>query len=362
MRLSPVALLFALSGFAPLFAQSTAATASSSAVRSDAAELATVVVSGAMPGPGMWKISKGNHVMWVLGTLSPLPRNMQWQSRDVAQVISKSQQVLLSPTIKLKVNAGFFGKLFLLPSAYSARKNDHGETLQQILPAPLYARWEVLKQKYLGSSDAVERWRPIFAAEELHNKAIKANGLSKSGEISATVETLARQYGVEQTAVNYQVVIEQPRAAIRTFKSSGLGSVACFSHTLDSIEQDMPAIKARANAWATGDMQALRQLPDSDRHDACVSEVTSADFAHQLGLNDIPGRLEAVWLAAARAALNRNTQTFAMLPMRELLLPTGYLAQLKAQGYAVESPEEQEADLATDSSTGVPAKAGSSPE
>jgi len=361
MRLSCVAFLFVLGGLTPVFAQSTAASAPPP-TPANVADLAAVVVSGVQPGPGLWKVSKGDHVMWVLGTLSPLPQNMQWQSRDLAQIISQSQQVLLSPAVKVKVNANFFGKLFLLPSAYSARKNDNGETLQQVLPAPLYARWRGLKQKYLGNDRGIERWRPIFAAQELYKKAIKANGLSSTGGIGTTVKALATQDGVRQTAVDYQVVIDQPRAAIKAFKSSGLDGTACFSHTLDSIEQDMPAITARANAWATGDLQALRQLPDSERRDTCVAAITGAGFAHQLGLDEVPARLEATWLTAARAALDSNTQTFAMLPMDELLSPTGYVARLKAQGYVVESPEEQDAEPASASSAGAPAHAGSTSE
>lgn len=302
--------------------------------------LAATTVSGVMPGPGLWKVSKGQHVMWILGTLSPLPQRMQWESRDLEDAISHSQQVLLSPTIKPKVDVSFFGKLFLLPSAYSARKNDNGATLQQVLPAPLYARWLVLKQKYIGKDNGIERWRPIFAAQQLYRKAIKANDLSNSGGVRANIDALAKKYGVTETPTTYEVVIEHPHDAIKTFKSSGIDDVGCFSRTLDSIEHDMPAITARANAWATGDLQALRTLPDSNRFGTCVDAITGADFARKLGFADAPARLEAVWLNAARTALDKNRQTFAMLPMEQLLAADGYLARLKAQGYQVEPPEE----------------------
>ena len=43
--------------------------------------LEAVVVTGVQPGPGLWKVSKGEHVLWILGTLSPLPNQMQWDSR-----------------------------------------------------------------------------------------------------------------------------------------------------------------------------------------------------------------------------------------------------------------------------------------
>lgn len=339
MRVAAISLLFALSGAVPLLAQTTADSMPPSPSPTDVPELAAVVVTGVQPGPGLWRVSKGDHVMWVLGTLSPLPRSMQWKSQDVEQIIGDSQQVLLPPTVKFKADIGFFGKMFLLPSAYSARKNEDGRTLQQTLPPPVYARWQVLKQKYIGNDGGIERWRPLFAAQELYKKALKANDLSRSGGVENSITQLAKQHGVKELSTSYQVVIEHPRDALTAFKQSAPHDVTCFIRTLDTVESDLPAIKARANAWATGDLQALRLLPDSERRDACISAIADAGFARTLGLADVPQKQEATWLAAARAALARNAQTFATLPMDELLKPGGYISKLQAEGYEVEAPE-----------------------
>jgi acyl-CoA reductase-like NAD-dependent aldehyde dehydrogenase len=85
-------------------------------------------------------------------------------------------------------------------------------------------------------------------------------------------------------------------------------------------------------------LPALRELPDSDRRDACVAALTGAGFAQTLGLDDVPAKQRAVWLAAARKALAANAQTFALLPMDELLKPDGYLAALQAEGYRIDAP------------------------
>lgn len=345
MRLLPLAFLLVSGVLVPACVSAAPAqmpAAASTAARpspQDVANLPVVVVSGVVPGPGLWKVSKDGHVLWVLGTLSPLPRAMQWQSREVEQAIAGSQQVLLAPAVKLKADVGFLGKLFLLPSAYGARKNDDGETLQQVLPPPVYARWQVLKQKYLGDDRSVERWRPLFAAQELYKKALKANGLSRSGGVEASVDELAKRRGVPELPTDYPVLIEHPRAAIKAFRQAAPRDTTCFIRTLDSVEHDMPAMTARANAWATGDLQALHELPDSDRRDACVAAITGAGFAQTLGLDDVPAKQRAVWLAAARKALAANAQTFALLPMDELLKPDGYLAALQAEGYQIDAPE-----------------------
>lgn len=338
MRLRSATFLLALTGLAPVAAPAVAVSPPPSPT--NVADLPAVLVTGVQPGPGMWRVSRGDHVLWILGTLSPLPRSMTWQSREVETVIASAQGILLPPAVKVKVDVSWLGKLFLLPSAYSARKNDDGKTLQQVLSAPLYARWLALKHTYIGDKRSIERWRPIFAAQELYKDAIKANGLSNSGGVKAAVDALAKQYGVAETSADYQVVIEHPRAAIKAFKRAAPSDVMCMSRTLDAIEQDLPVIKARANAWATGDLEALRKLPASDRREACVEALTEAGFAHQLGIDDVPEKQQATWLAAARAALKTNAQTFAMLPMGELLKPAGYLAQLQAEGYTIEPPAE----------------------
>jgi hypothetical protein len=41
-----------------------------------ATELDQVLVTGEQPGPGLWKVSKDDHVLWILGTLAPLPQKM----------------------------------------------------------------------------------------------------------------------------------------------------------------------------------------------------------------------------------------------------------------------------------------------
>ncbi|MEP7185283.1 MAG: TraB/GumN family protein [Rhodanobacter sp.] len=339
MRLSGISFLFALGALLPAFAQSSVGTVSPPPTPDNVAELAAVMVTGVQPGPGLWRVSRGDHVMWVLGTLSPLPRSMQWTSQDVDQVISESQQVLQPPSVKFKADVGFLGKLFLLPSAYSARKNEDGRTLQQVLPPAAYARWLVLKKKYIGDDRGIERWRPLFAAQELYTKALKANDLSKTGGVQNSIDQIAKRHGVKQVSTSYHVVIEHPRDALKAFRQSAPHDITCFIRTLENVAQDMPAIKARANAWATGDLRALRELPDSGRRDACISAIADAGFARTLGLEDVQARQEATWVAAARAAMNRNTQTFATLPMNELLKSGGYLSKLQAEGYAVEAPE-----------------------
>ncbi|QRN55998.1 TraB/GumN family protein [Dyella caseinilytica] len=346
-------LLF-FSAISPAWAQSEPA-ASSSAPSSSSANaplLPAVTVSGVQPGPGLWKVSKGDHVMWVLGVLTPLPRGMEWHSADVEQVLAHSQELLELPQADVKANVGFFGKLMLLPSAYSARKNPDGANLQQILPPDMYARWEVLKQQYFGNDSSIEYWRPIFAALKLYKKALDKAGLTNANDVSKTVQSMADAHGVKRVPLKYQLVIEHPRDALQSIKQTNLHDVSCFNQTLNVVQNEMGALTQRANAWSTGDIHALQRFALNDRYESCVDAVLNAGFAQELGLHDLPQHIEDMWLKAAQDALARNAQTFAVLQMNDVLAPDGYLAHLKAQGYTVQSPDELEQNEADQSEPG----------
>jgi hypothetical protein len=99
-------------------------------------------------------------------------------------------------------------------------------------------------------------------------------------------------------------------------------------------------MRARANAWATGDLALLRSLPYQDEQSACEAAVLSSEVVQEQGLQDIKQVLAAAWLAAAELALDSNTQTFALLPMNELFDPKGYLSLLAAKGYRIDRPLE----------------------
>lgn len=300
--------------------------------------LEAVVVSGVQPGPGLWRVAKDDHVMWVLGTLKPLPKRMQWESREVEQVIASSQAVLLGPSAGLRTEIGFFRGLFLLPAALGSRKNPEKEKLVEVVPPDLYARWLPLKAKYIGRSRGVEKQRPLFAALKLYEKAINSNRMTVDSVVLQTVKKIAKKHKVPIDGPEIKIDIGDPRQAIRDFAGSRLDDLDCFAKTLDRLETDLGAMRERANAWATGDIEALRALPFADQNQACSDAILNAAVMRDRGLNDLRQRLATAWLSAAEDAIAKNESTFAVLPMAEILKADGYLETLRARGYEVEEP------------------------
>src|SRR6516162_10724023 len=48
-----------------------------------------VVVEGRHEGPRMWIVRSGDHTLWILGTISPLPKKMVWQPDAVEEALKQ---------------------------------------------------------------------------------------------------------------------------------------------------------------------------------------------------------------------------------------------------------------------------------
>lgn len=325
----------------PAWAQDPPATAAPAAGRDGVIEMEAVVVAGVQPGPGLWKVRQGDHVLYLLGTQSPLPKDITWRSDEVTQVLQHADEVLGPPGITVNADVGFFRGLTLLPSAMKAMKNPDGEKLQDVLPPDLYARWAALKQRYMGRDGGIEKKRPLIAVFQLYQAALSRSGMKESGVIDPVVTGVLKARGMKRTPTLLKVDIDDPRAALADFRKETFkdGDLVCFRTTLDVIENDLPQVAARANAWAVGDWAALRSGAREEQQLACLSAWFDTDTARKRGLTDLEARMRATWLEAAEASLRKNRITFATLPVRELIKPDGALAVLQARGYDIEAPE-----------------------
>ncbi len=302
--------------------------------------LDAVLVTGEQSGTGLWKVTKstadGEHVLWILGSYGPLPKKMTWRSKEVEATIAESQELLTS--VSVKTDVGFLKRLTLLPSLIGVRNNPEDAKLNEVVPPELYARWLVLKEKYIGRDSGIEKWRPIFAAQELYNEAIDDAGLATYGVVRPVVEKLAKKNGVKIVVPQIELEFEKPRALIKEFKKAPLGDLECFAKTIERLETDIERMRARANAWATGNVTLLRQMTHVDQVTACIEAVVNSQIVQEQGYHDMPARLAAIWVAAAETALGKNTSTIAVLSIDEILKPDGYVAKLRAKGYHVEDP------------------------
>jgi hypothetical protein len=340
-----IALLLLPMSLATAFAQSEAPpTAQTEVANLPTATLDQVLVTGEQAGPGLWKVSKGDHVLWIFGAYAPLPKKMTWRSKEVEQIVAESQELVT--TVDIDVDIGIFSGIALLPSMIGIRKNPDDATLKDVVPPDLYARWLVQKEKYIGHDNGIEKWRPIFAAGELYAKAIEQAGFEDPGmdpaeKAQKDVEKIAKKHKLKITTPSIKMEIPKARAWIKEFKKSPVDDLACFTKTIERLETDMDQLRVRANAWAVGDVPALRARAQVEQQDACAGALFAMlqlPGAQERGFDKIPARIVDVWVAAAETALANNSSSFAVLSIDDIFWNDGYVAKLRAKGYAVEEP------------------------
>jgi len=297
-----------------------------------------IEVVGQRPGPGLWKVSKGEHVLWIFGTYSPLPKKMAWRTQEIDAILAQSQEYIDAPSATTDV--GFFRALTLLPLAIGIEDNPDGATLKDVLPPEVYARWLPLKEKYLGKDDSIERKRPIFVADRLYWAALRKAGLELDTDVRKSIEASIKKNKLKITKPSIVLPLDNPRAMIKDFKKSSLDDVACFSTTLARLETDIDAMRERANAWAKGDIGEITRLSFPDPTQACKTAMTSSPaLKNSPAFQTMEARMAEAWVAAVEKALDTNRSTFAMMRMHNLLDAKGVLRTLEAKGYQVTQPE-----------------------
>ena len=294
-------------------------------------QLEEIAIIGERPGPRLWKVSKGDHVLWLLGTLNHLPKRMTWRSSEVEAALAESQELLTSgPSVSASV--GPIGAIRLYVQWRRTQKSPDRLKLNVWLPAPLYARFEALKARFDAGDDSIEELRPSFAALRLYEHAVDAAGMTAHDEVEQSVIKLAsrRRIPIQRA----ELKVEDPSGALKEVSAlSPTVEIDCLAATVLRIETDLPSMQERAKAWAIGDVDRLRALPYPNQREACLSALSNSPR-----IKALIDRVGQAWRSEAESALTRNRASFAMRPIYELLDTNGPLAKFRAEGYVVEGP------------------------
>jgi len=302
-------------------------------------ELDEVLVIGELPGPAMWRVSKGDHTLWIMGTLSPLPSKMTWRQRQVEEVIKASGEILGDSDSDLDMDLGFWEGVGLLRSALKLRHNADGATLREVLPDQVYQRWHAAHLRWFGKNpDRKERARPIYAAALLYEQALKKSGLSHRPMVWSTVKRVAGQHKVKIRQRQFSLKVEDPHGMLAELTALPRDKeAACLVETMDYIERELPDLKRRAQAWATGDMATLRALPRGEEQPACMEVGQGTQLQSLIKQEEELFRKD--WAGIVDWLLLTHDTSFTLLPVKQLLDQDGVLAQLRSKGYTVEEPQ-----------------------
>ena len=297
----------------------------------EAETIEEVLVSGERSGPGLWKVRKGEHTLYLLATIAPAPKKLQWRSREVEAVLDRAQ-VFVPARFEVDADIGPIKAVQLYLQFRKLRGNAAGERLETVLPPPLFSRFEALRTKYAPRDRSMLERRPIFAVLELQRAAIDRTGLSFSNAVARSVEKSARERKVK--VLRAEVRVEDVRGTLAEIGQIPLpAEIACMEAVLGRLEADLAQSRQRAEAWAVGDTGALRTSAATQAAGTCLDSLSNSARVASL-LRDF----ETAWLGTVTNSLERHPVTLAVTDIDGLLRPGGILAKLRARGYEIDEP------------------------
>ncbi len=296
--------------------------APSTAPIQDWSNIETVVVRAQAAGPALWHIATPTSEVWILPTVSPVPKDLTWDSKFIADQIKGSRAVLLPPRATMGV---FEGLWFWMTDMYKLEQPD-GVALESTLPEPLKSRFVATRSRIGQDADRYAKFLGGVAALRLEGDYFDFAKLSRDGP-QKTVENIASNAGVSQkTAATYpamDVIRDVPKMTPAAHR-------ACLENALSDIDTASAHAVAAARAWAVGDVAGVKANYIETRLDDCLQQNGAYARLRETANQDMTNAIEA--------ALKTPGKTFAVMPMGFFLRKGGVLERLEAAGLTVTGP------------------------
>ena len=289
-------------------------------------EIEDIVVNAERTGPGLWHVQHGDAQLWILGSMSPLPKGITWRSKQVEDILGRTSQVLVQKPLDI----GVARIVWLLLTEHNLFLLHGGKRLKDVIPADLHARFAAQRAKYTDDPNKWERFRPLIAAAFLQQAAFHQMGLSTRVDMGASMRNLAKNHGVRVEEVKIAGVSDVLEA-LKTMPPATEN--ACVAASLVTVESDLPRLLERAQAWANGNIERIQELRGPAEVDTCRAALDAGS-----GPADVIARMRAAWLGEFDKYLQGRETTIAVVNFDMLLEHGGLLDELRAKGYKIDAP------------------------
>jgi TraB/PrgY/gumN family len=199
----------------------------------------------------------------------------------------------------------------------------------------LHARVKATARKF--GNPPLEEWRAFSATNQLVRSAMKTLDLT-----GFSVRFTAAQLGEwRKSKITYFAAPEIPfEERLRNWQQAS--NEVCLSRLVDAIGDGGDGLKQLGNAWAVGDIDALRELVPAysfSRDGFRAGECAAAMHGGEQQAQAYKARRTQAWLGEVERALQKNRTTLAVVLMSELFAKDGYLEAMRAKGYLIVEPE-----------------------
>lgn len=281
-------------------------------------DITQVVVRAKVPGPAMWKLSKGPSTVWVLGTLHVAPRAVQWDSTHFQHVL-QGAHVLILPRVV---------------DDFSVSERDMelpgSKQLKDVVSPQTYQRFQdIIVRENLSSMPTGIAYGPAWAGSWLivnvyHNHNITTHITPIEVANFAAAAGVALKYVDRRTS---QLQARQyERLDTRTDE-------ACLNDYLDSIDHDLATVDLMGDAWARGDVATILANHREPAWVTCF--LAQPEYARTYQTYAVDDMVKAI-----DKALKTPGKSVAVLPLSDLLRKDGILDRLRAEGVEITSPAE----------------------
>ncbi len=315
--------LLAIFGFSTV----TAAQAPPSAPLANPNESAVVqelLVIGRRPGPALWRVTRGDSEVVIVGSLSPLPHMLNWNTIRVEHALQDSTVLFLPPN---KAHVGLFdaAEMFIRQGAL---KPAHGADMESTLPPELRARFERVRDSFHGDPKHYAHWKPAVAGLFLVGDFHRAAGLSDD-KPATTIAKLAHAANTEVRTIG---VLNAKPLFDAAAKMSDAQNQSCLAAALDDIEREASHARPAAEAWAAGDLKGVRDNDSGSLLDGCLLQISSVQSLVEQGTRDA--------VKTINEALDRPGRSVSVIDLTFLLRRNGVLDRLKAEGDTISIPPD----------------------
>jgi uncharacterized protein YbaP (TraB family) len=282
-----------------------------------------LVVVGRLPGPAWWTVSNGATTVYVLGSPSLAPKHMAWDRAIFDRRLAGASMVIL-PFQDVHVTV-----LGSLGAAFNFLRLKSSEPFEATLDPATRARFVAVRTRLGLPANHYGTKNPLAAGLVLATDYREKTGLTTSDPTKLIKLLAARAKApVSQKAYNLGPLMG---AVIRTPPAAGR---ACFDEVLAQAEAGPAITRTAAKAWAQGDVPGA--LANERTYERCIALVP--------GARDFDARTKADQVAQIEQALKKPGHAIAVVPLRPLLAQGGVLDQLRAKGFTVTTPGEEQPD------------------
>lgn len=302
---------------------------------------ARVLAQVDVPSPStlpIWELRRGDDRLVILSDFWPRRRSesVDFSPARLSRVAAEAEVFVSAPGVAVDDSVSVWRGIWLWRAYRQAVRNpDHGR-LRDLLPPDAYASWAVARARFLGAGRGTEFWRPWYAAFKLYEAAMKQQGIGRDASLHGALQDALKSSAVHHVDARYRMKVDLTRQSLRAFEIDLDESVACLLSTLDGLAPTVDTAGEGADAWDSGDLDALRayysRVPPLER---CWERLINQHTAELQGAADPYAQVDSYWLDSVHAVFREKDIVLTYLPARVLVSRTGVVGKLMDQGFVL---------------------------